>query len=325
MKRRSTAARAPTPAVARRAPAEPTGGPGPGPGQHERLLGLNQALGNQAMGALLSGGGPGLGVARDLSLFPEIPAPKLVRAGRVVSLTVYFGKDHFLLVERNLRAVESLAEELKSSYLSTITVDGHASGEGEPPYNQALSEQRRDLVVALLGKDLDPKPTFAGSAHGEQQPAVAETGSDEALEEVRAQNRRVEIVVTPKMFSPVPLPEKTGGSPLLVPQEKSKLFPKTPEQALADRVREGYFNLGSQGRSLEDRADEKLDEMIDNLLLEVGVKNAKRRGWFRRQLRNAVKSGLKKGIDAVIESGGFEPQVEDAIKKGVEGLMKVKY
>jgi outer membrane protein OmpA-like peptidoglycan-associated protein len=174
MKRRPAEARTPASAAGRRTQA---GSPGPS-GAAGRMLGLNQALGNQAMGALLAGQTPGLGAAREAPglLGSEIPAPAIFRAGSAVSLTVYFGKGFFLLDARNLQAVEALAGEIRLMAEPTITVDGHASSEGDAGYNQALSEHRRDLVIALLGKDREPRPTFGGAAHGEDAPAVAESG-----------------------------------------------------------------------------------------------------------------------------------------------------
>ncbi|MFL6260720.1 MAG: OmpA family protein [Thermoanaerobaculia bacterium] len=324
MKRRSTEARTPGSSVARRAPA---GSPGPA-GAAGRLLGLNQALGNQAMGALLSGQTPGLGAPSLLD--PKIPAPKVLRFGSKVLLTIYFGKDHFLLDPRNLHAVEALAGELKHMLEPTVTVDGYASAEGEPGYNKNLSEQRRELVIALLGKDREPRPTFGGTAHGEDQPAVAEAGEGEALEQLRAQNRRVEIVAAPKVFSPLPLPEN-NKSPLLksrlTQSEMLKLFPETPEQRFQRRIEEGEFNLPKNKKaSLAERTDERLDSFLDETLLNrFGVKKPKRRAWMRELLKRAIKSGVQKLIDKAVDSTDLEPDAKEALKKLIEAGAEVPY
>jgi outer membrane protein OmpA-like peptidoglycan-associated protein len=314
MKRRPAEARTPGSSVARRTPA---GSSGPS-GAAGRMLGLNQALGNQAMGALLAGQTPGLGAAGLLD--PTIPAPKVLRSGSRISLTVYFGKDHFLLDGRNLQAVEALAGELKHMLEPTITVDGYASAEGEEAYNKNLSEQRRGLVIALLSKDREPRPTFGGTGHGEDSPAVAESAEGEALEQLRAQNRRVEIVAAPKVFSSVPLPEE-NKTPLLTSQPPRQgmqsFFQKTPEQR---------FNLPKNKKaSLAERTDEQLDPFLDETLKRLGIRNSKRRTWIRERLKGAIKSGVQKLVDEAVDSTDLQPDAKEALKKIFEAGIEVPF
>jgi hypothetical protein len=244
-----------------------------------------------------------------------------------VALTVYFGKDLFFLDARNLAAVEALAQELRFMAEPTITVDGHASGEGEAARNQALSERRRELVVALLGKDREPRPVFGGSGHGEDQPAVAETGAGDELEQLRAQNRRVEIVVVgkPAAISPERPPEPPRLR--LTPEELRKLFPpETPEQELERRLREPPTAPAERPkRSLSDLVDEKLDDVLDRALKGVGIKDRKKRDWIRPKLRDAIKSGAQKAVEEAIDSFGLGSETSDALKKGVEALQKQKF
>lgn len=331
MKRRPPVARASAPGVARRKP-DSSAGPASatGPGQHERLLGLNQVLGNQAMGSLLSGGAPGLGAALEAPslLSPGIPAPRVVRAGTAVALTVYFGKDFFLLDSRNLQAVEALAEELRFMAEPTITVDGHASAEGEAAYNQTLAQQRRDLVIALLSKDREPRPTFGGSAHGEDSPAVPESGSGEALESLRSQNRRVEIVVLPKPVPVSPSPEPPKVPRLrLTPEELLKIIPpETPEERLNRMLREPPPTLPERKKkSLEDLTNEALDNVLDRMLKGVGVKDPKKRDFIRPKLRDAIKSGAQKGVEEVIDANVPDPETNEALKKVLEAGAKQEF
>lgn len=328
MKRRRTAAAAP--AAVRRAPQERTGGASAfsgGVAQH--LLTLQPALGNQAVGSLLSAGPLGAaGVGEGLSLLGrEIPPPRVVSQGTAVALTVYFGKDFFLLDARNLAAVEALAGELALVPEATITVDGHASAEGDAAHNQTLSENRRQLVIAVLGKDLDPKPTFGGAAHGEDAPAVAESGTDEELEQYRAQNRRVEIVVVgkPAVVSPDRPPEPPR--PRLAPKELRRLFPpETPEEDLERRLREPPMTLPERKkRSLSDLVDEKLDEVLDRALKGVGVKDPKKRDWIRPKLRGAIKSGASKALEKAIDSVDLDSEASEALKKALEAAAEQKF
>jgi outer membrane protein OmpA-like peptidoglycan-associated protein len=325
VKRRRTAA--PAPAAVRRAPQERTGGAsGFSGGVAQHLLTLQPALGNQAVGSLLSAGPSGpAGAGESLSLLGKgIPPPRVVRQGTAVALTVYFGKDFFLLDARNLAAVEALAGELALMPEAAITVDGHASAEGDAAHNQSLSENRRRLVIAVLGKDLDPRPTFGGSAHGEDAPAVAESGTDDELEQHRAQNRRVEIVVVgkPTAVSPDRPPEPPRLR--LTPEELWRLFPpETPEEELERRLREPPPSLPERRkRSLSDLVDEKLDEVLDRALKGVGVKDKKKRDWIRPKLRGAIKSGASKALDQAIDSAELDPETSEALRKALEAAAK---
>ena len=324
MRRRRSAS--PAPAVARRVPQERPGGAGAlSGGAAERLLELQPALGNQAVGALLGAGPSGAGaVGAGLSLLgADIPPPQVLRHGTAVGLTVFFGQDLFLLDARNLAAVEALAEELKLMPEPTITVDGHASSEGEAAYNRTLSERRRDLLIALLGKDLDPRPAFGGTAHGEDAPAAAESGGGEALEQLRAQNRRVEIIVVPK---PAPIPAEPAKPPRfrLTPEELRKVIPpETPEESLERRLREPPLEPPErQRKSLSDLADEKLDEVLDRMLKGVGVKDPKKRDWLRPRLRDAIKSGVKKAVEEAVDAADLDPAAGEALKKTLEAGAK---
>jgi outer membrane protein OmpA-like peptidoglycan-associated protein len=70
---------------------------------------------------------------------------------------------------------------------TTIRVDGHTDSRGNAVYNQSLSERRAEAVKnALIQNNVDPRRIHA-IGYGESQPV---SSSD-------AQNRRVEIVITP--------------------------------------------------------------------------------------------------------------------------------
>lgn len=272
----------------------------------------------------------------ELSLFgPDIPPPSVFRSGASVGLTVYFGQNHFLLDIRNANAVKTLANELKLMVEPTVSVDGHASTEGDKAYNQSLSERRRELVVALLSEGVEPKPTFGGKGHGEDQPAVAEEGSGKALEALRARNRRVEIMVLAKpaarTFEPSLEPSlepavkpKPKLKLWLTPEEFEKLFPpETPEERLNRILREPPVEPAKrEKKSLSDLTNEALDKVIDKILKGVGIEDPKKRDWIRPKLRDAVKSGVSRAVDSVIDSTNLDPTAKEALKKGLEAGAK---
>jgi hypothetical protein len=101
------------------------------------------------------------------------------------------------------RAVEVDKVNNAAKFLSLLSFDlnavikGHASAEGDPKFNQGLSEDRantvRDLLRALGVSNL----ALTAFGVGSTEPAVAETAkAAKELEEQRQQNRRVEIIVT---------------------------------------------------------------------------------------------------------------------------------
>jgi outer membrane protein OmpA-like peptidoglycan-associated protein len=79
-------------------------------------------------------------------------------------------------------------DKLRNADVVSIKVIGHTDSKGSDAYNQALSERRASSVAAyLLSQGLEPgKLTSEG--RGESEPVA-----DNATEEGRAKNRRVEL------------------------------------------------------------------------------------------------------------------------------------
>ncbi|OLF55471.1 OmpA family protein [Pseudomonas chlororaphis] len=84
--------------------------------------------------------------------------------------------------------LQALLPKLQSADVVAIKVVGHTDSKGSDEYNQRLSERRASSVAAfLLSQGLAPgKLTSQGK--GESEPVA-----DNATEEGRAQNRRVEL------------------------------------------------------------------------------------------------------------------------------------
>ena len=145
---------------------------------------------------------------------------------------------------------------------------------------------------------------------------MAESGTDEEVEQYRAQNRRVEIVVVgkPAVASPDRPPEPPR--PRLAPKELRRLFPRRePPRALPERKK----------RSLSDLVDEKLDEVLDRALKGVGVKDPKKRDRIRPKLRDAIKSGASKALGEAIDSAGLDSETSEALKKALEAAAEQKF
>lgn len=75
---------------------------------------------------------------------------------------------------------------------TAVDVVGHASSDGDDAYNQALSERRASSVQTYLANSGVQSVRLNAIGMGETQPIA-----DNATQEGRAANRRVEILLTP--------------------------------------------------------------------------------------------------------------------------------
>ncbi|ORU91977.1 MAG: hypothetical protein A6F70_01455 [Cycloclasticus sp. symbiont of Bathymodiolus heckerae] len=90
------------------------------------------------------------------------------------------------------QVLDSVAIILKEYSDTTVTVVGHTDSVGDASYNQGLSEQRSQSVAGYLRSQGVAGQRFNVMGYGEQSPVASN-----ATREGRAQNRRVEITLTP--------------------------------------------------------------------------------------------------------------------------------
>lgn len=90
------------------------------------------------------------------------------------------------------QVLDSVAIILKEYSDTTITVIGHTDSVGDETYNQGLSEQRAQSVASYLRSQGVVGQRFNVMGYGEQSPIASNS-----TKEGRAQNRRVEITLTP--------------------------------------------------------------------------------------------------------------------------------
>jgi outer membrane protein OmpA-like peptidoglycan-associated protein len=111
--------------------------------------------------------------------------------GLVVTLgDVLFEVDRAAIKPGATRALDQLADALRSDPNASITIEGHTDSTGTPEYNMDLSTRRADSVRAyLVTRNVDPaKITSRGL--GQDYPVASNTS-----EAGRQQNRRVEVIV----------------------------------------------------------------------------------------------------------------------------------
>ncbi|QXI13273.1 OmpA family protein [Pseudomonas zeae] len=118
---------------------------------------------------------------------PE-PAPQT----EVITLSdagnVLFDFDESDLTPAAKAQLDTLMDKLRNADVVSIKVIGHTDSKGSDAYNQALSERRASSVATyLLSQGLAPNK-LTSEGRGESEPVA-----DNATDEGRAQNRRVEL------------------------------------------------------------------------------------------------------------------------------------
>lgn len=119
---------------------------------------------------------------------PAAPKPAPVKVSLPADALFDFDKSD--LKAAGLASLDSLVERIKGVQLDVVIAVGHTDSVGSEAYNNRLGLARADSVKAyLVAKGVDVKRVRAVSK-GESQPIA-----DNATEEGRAKNRRVEIEV----------------------------------------------------------------------------------------------------------------------------------
>ena len=116
---------------------------------------------------------------------------KQTSRGLVVTLgDVLFEVDRAALKPGATRALDQLAEALRTDSDASITIEGHTDSTGSRDYNMDLSTRRVDSVRAyLVTHGVDPGK-ITGRGLGPDYPVASN-----ATEAGRQQNRRVEVIV----------------------------------------------------------------------------------------------------------------------------------
>ena len=154
-----------------------------------------------AIGAAVFGAaGAGIGYALDrqeAELRAQLGNGTVVNNGNQLVVTlpndILFGFDSAAVGIQSQNDLRAVAASLNRYPNSVVNVIGHTDNVGAAAYNQSLSEQRaRAVANVLIGAGVSAgRVNVVG--RGEDQP-VASNQADQG----RAQNRRVEIVITPQ-------------------------------------------------------------------------------------------------------------------------------
>ena len=164
---------------------------------------IGKATGNAALGAIIGatvGGATGAIIGHEMDKQAEeiektVPDAKVERVGEGIvvefSSAVLFGFDQAALSAEAMANLDKLVTVLNTYPDTNIEVQGHTDSKGTEAYNQTLSERRSKAVSDYILTRGIKTERVAPKGFGETLPEY-----DNETEEGRAQNRRVEFLIT---------------------------------------------------------------------------------------------------------------------------------
>jgi len=164
---------------------------------------IGKAAGNTALGAIIGatvGGATGAIIGREMDkqaaeIEQTVPDAKVERVGEGIvvefSSAVLFGFDQSDLSTDAKVNLDKLVKILNTYPDTNIEVQGHTDSKGTESYNQTLSVKRATSVSDYLVASQIKGERITTKGFGETLPEY-----DNETEEGRAQNRRVEFLIT---------------------------------------------------------------------------------------------------------------------------------
>lgn len=164
---------------------------------------IGRASGNTALGTIIGaavGGAAGAVIGNQMDKQAEeiqnkVPDAKVERVGEGIvvefSSNILFGFDKSMLSNDAKAGLDKLVTVLSEYKDTDIEVQGHTDSKGTLAYNQKLSEERAGAVAGYLAQKGITASRMTIKGFGETLPKY-----DNASEEGRAENRRVEFLIT---------------------------------------------------------------------------------------------------------------------------------
>lgn len=165
---------------------------------------IGKATGNTALGAILGaavGGTTGAVIGHKMDkqaeeIKKEVPSAKVERVGEGIVVefnsSVLFGFNSFEIMPQADENLHQLVAILNKYPDTNIEIQGHTDSTGTAEYNQGLSEKRASAVASHLTSTHGiPYTRITTRGFGKTAPKYSN-----ATEEGRAQNRRVEFLIT---------------------------------------------------------------------------------------------------------------------------------
>ena len=147
---------------------------------------------------------------------PDDPNKKVIVVTREkieINDKIYFAYDSDRILPRSYELLDQVAAIIvEHEEIPAIFVEGHTDADGSEEYNRDLSDRRAKSVRQyLIDKGVEPRRLQA-QGFGEAQPIA-----DNATEEGKAQNRRVEFRIVEAADDAAPAPEPPAPEPAAPP------------------------------------------------------------------------------------------------------------
>ena len=113
---------------------------------------------------------------------------ELKKSGHVAVYGIHFDTGKSVILPDSGQILGEIVKLLQQSSDLKLRVEGHTDNQGNAAANQALSEKRAQAVVAWLTTHGIPAASLTAKGFGQAQPVA-----DNATEDGRAKNRRVEL------------------------------------------------------------------------------------------------------------------------------------
>jgi outer membrane protein OmpA-like peptidoglycan-associated protein len=129
------------------------------------------------------------GMKQSLGVLDASAMKKEIDARGRVALYINFDTDKATLRPDAQPTIEEINKLLSADPALKLSIEGHTDNTGAPAHNQQLSTARaRSVLGALVGLGVDPA-RLQSKGFGQDKPLA-----DNATEDGRAKNRRVELV-----------------------------------------------------------------------------------------------------------------------------------
>jgi outer membrane protein OmpA-like peptidoglycan-associated protein len=180
---------------------------------------IGRASGNTALGAIIGatvGGVTGAVIGRQMDkqaeeLKNEVPDAKVERVGEGIIVELSdkvlfdFGKSD--LTDASRRSLDKIVEVFNNYPDTNIEVQGHTDDKGTEEYNQGLSVRRAVTVTDYLNNKGIVNSRLNVKGFGELAPKY-----DNASDDGRTQNRRVEFLITANEKMKADAAKSAGGT-----------------------------------------------------------------------------------------------------------------
>jgi outer membrane protein OmpA-like peptidoglycan-associated protein len=162
---------------------------------------------------------------------PEPPPRVEVRDNKIeITEKIQFEYNKATILAASYSLLDEITDVIKKNpHIKKISIEGHASSEGDPKHNLKLSDERAKSVMKYLVDKGVEENRLTAKGFGIEKPIA-----DNSTEEGREKNRRVEFVIVEQDVTKkkVQIDPKTGKE--IVLEEKSSTEKKS-EDAAADK------------------------------------------------------------------------------------------